>query len=74
MNAVGIKKTLDNGVTENIFITYSGSELLGSYRYLMTRFDGNVYYDYAVLDNIQNGTPVLGRWTWASKALAYVCN
>ena len=76
MNAVGLPNPTNpyDGSKGNIFVTYGGSEYTGSYRYLMSRFNGSVDGSYAVLDGIQSSQLVLGRWTWPSKALAYLCN
>ncbi len=76
MNSVGIPNpTIPyNGSQGNIFVTKSGSQYTNGYRFLMTRFNGSVDSSYTVLDSIQGNQLVLGRWTWPSRALAYVCN
>jgi hypothetical protein len=69
-----LPKTPYDGSFGNIYVTSDSNEFIGGLRYLMTRFDGTVDGSYAVLDSIQNDALVLGRWTWPSRALAYVCN
>ena len=76
MSAVGLPNPTNpyDGSKGNIFVTSAGSEFIGGYRYLMTRFNGSVDSSYAVLDSVQSDQLVIGRWTWPSKALAYICN
>jgi hypothetical protein len=73
IDQVGIPRQLANGRCDNFLVAVGGTFRLrnGLWTFL-ARHDGYVPGNWTVLDSIGNHTLDLGRWSYASQALAFI--